>query len=430
MKRIGTLLSLAAVLGLACLSPASILQAEDWPQWRGPNRDGISAETGLKTDWPAGGPPLLWQVSDLGIGYSTPAVVGDRIYILGSEGLENEFVRAISADDGETVWTVRIGNVGHPEQRPPYPGARSTPTVDGDHVYVLGSDGDLVCLEAEGGAIRWQKNVRTDFGGQYGEWAYAESPLIDGDALVCSPGGAEATMLALNKHSGEVIWKSAIPEADEAAYASIVIAEIEGTKQYVQFLQKGLVGVDAATGKPLWRYGRTAEGSPANIPTPVVSENYVFSGTNRGGAGLVRIVAEGEGEEKSFQAEEVYYSPGLPTSLGGTVLIDGHLYGTNNQAIMCVEFATGDVKWQDRGIGPGSLCFADGHLIVHGENGEVLILEATAEAYREKGRFTPQGIPDRGRSRAWSHPVISQGRLYIQDFSHLWVYDVQGSGDS
>lgn len=396
------------------------VQADDWLQWRGPNRDGVSQETNLLKQWPVGGPRLVWQVGELGVGYSTPAVAGDRLFVIGSEGSDNEFVRALSTENGETVWSVRIGNVGNPDQRPPYPGARSTTTIDGEVLYALGSDGDLVCLENEGGAIRWRKNLRTDFGGKPGVWAYSESPLVDGEVIVCSPGGSEATLVALNKNTGEVVWKSAIPEADEAGYASIVIADIAGKKQYVQFLQKGVVGVDAATGKLLWRYNRTAEGSPANIPTPVVHNNLVFSASGRGGAALIRIETEGD----AFQVDEVYYSASLPTSLGGTVLRDGHLYGTNIQSVMCVEISSGEIQWQDRGIGPGSFTLADGHFYHHGENGSVALIEATSEAYREKGQFTPPGLPDRGGSKAWSHPVIANGRLYIQDYNTVWCYDI------
>jgi outer membrane protein assembly factor BamB len=415
MKPIGYVLAVALLLG------HPVLQAEDWPQWRGPQRTGHSAETGLKTEWPVGGPPLLWQAKGLGDGYSTPIVVGQRLYVLGSEGVDDEYVHALSTRDGQTVWSVRIGKVGNPNQRPPYPGARSTPTMDDGILYVLGSDGDLVAMDAEDGAIRWQTNVRETFGGQPGEWAYSESPLIDGDVLVCSPGGAEASLVALNKANGEVIWKTPLPDGDEAGYASIVIAEIDGTRQYIQFMQKGVVGVDAATGKLLWRYERTAQNSPANIPTPVVRGNKVFSATGRGGAGLVQVLAE----NGQFRVEELYYSPGLPTSLGGSILVGDHLYGTSGQAIMCVEFESGEIKWQDRGIGPGSLCYVDGHLIIHGESGEVALLEASPEAYREKGRFTPPDAPDRGRSRAWSHPVVSHGKLYVQDFGSVWCYDLR-----
>jgi outer membrane protein assembly factor BamB len=404
------------VLGL----PAFSLVAADWPQWRGPERNGISQETGLLKEWPQGGPKLLWQVKDLGEGYSTPAVVGDRLYLISNRGMDNEFVQALSAADGKQIWETKIGKVG-PNEGPQYPGARSTPTVDGEVLFALGSDGDLVCLETASGKPRWQKNLRSDFGGQPGNWAYSESPLVDGNVLVCTPGGGEATIVALDKTGGEVIWKAPLASGDEAAYSSAITMEIGGVKQYVQMLQKGVVGVDAKTGSLLWRYEKTAQGSPANIPSPVADGAFVYTASGRGGGGLVQIKAEGG----KFTAEEIYSGRTLPTSIGGAVKLGEHLYGTNSQGLVCADFAKGDVKWQERGVGAGSLCFADARLYVHGEGGDVALVEATPEAYREKGRFTPPGQPDRGRSRAWTYPVVANGKLYIHDLGVLWCYDVK-----
>jgi outer membrane protein assembly factor BamB len=413
-------LLLAAVgLGLAVLAAG----ANDWPQWRGPQRNGISQETGLLQEWPKGGPKLLWQLKDIGFGYSTPAVVGERLYLLSNRGMDNEFVQALAVADGKQVWETRLGRVG-PNEKVQYPGARSTPTVDGELLYALGSDGDLACLETATGKERWHKNLRSDFGGQPGWWAYSESPLIEGDVLVCTPGGTEATLLALNKKTGAVIWKSAVPGGDQAAYASGIVVETDGVKQYVQFLQKGVVGVDARTGKFLWRYEQTAKGSPANIPTPVAHAGYVYSATGRSGGGLVKLKASGG----AVSAEPVYSSPKLPTSIGGSVLLGEYLYGTNGGGLLCVEFATGKVKWQDRCVGAGSVCYADGRLYVHGERqGEVALVEATPEAYREKGRFSPPDQPERGNSQAWAYPVVANGRLYIRDLGRLWCYDVKAA---
>jgi outer membrane protein assembly factor BamB len=394
-------------------------RAADWPQWRGPERNGISRETGLLLQWPQEGPKLLWQTKEVGDGYSTPAVVGEQLYLLGNEGMDNEFVMALAVAHGKQVWSTRVGKVG-PNQGPQYPGSRSTPTIDGESIYALGSDGDLVCLDAAGGSPRWQKNLRTDFGGQPGPWAYAESPLIDGDVLVCTPGGAEATLVALDKKTGDVIWKSAVPDGDKAAYASVIVVEAEGVKQYVQFLGKGVVGVDAKSGKFLWRYDQTAQGSPANIPTPVAHEGLVYSGTGRGGGGLVRLHAV----DGQFTAEQVYFNKGLPTSIGGALLLDGFLYGTNGQSLLCVDFATGEVKWQERCIGPGAVCCADGCLYVHGENGDAALVEAKSDAYHELGRFTPPDQPERKNSKAWAYPVVAGGRLYLRDLGTLWCYDV------
>ena len=403
----------------------SALLAANWPQWRGPERDGISAETGLLQEWPAEGPRLIWQQTGLGDGYSTPAVVGDRIYLVSSEGLENEFVQALNVADGQQVWSTRIGKVGEPDQRPNYPGARSTPTVDGERLYALGSDGDLVCLDRASGDIRWHRNVRTEFGGKPGEWAYSESPLVDGGVVVVTPGGEEATLVAVDKNSGEAVQKWPVPGGDEAGYASIIIVNAAGVKQYVQFLAKGLVGVNANTGEFLWRYDRPAQSSPANIGTPVSQDDYVYSASHYAGGGLVRLVAKDGGVE----AEEVYFGREYPTAIGGAVLVGDYLYGTTREAMVCAEFKTGEVKWaQERRVAPASLCYADGRLYLHGErDGEVALVEATPAEYRERGRFTPPNVPDRGQGKAWAYPVVADGRLYVHDWGTLWCYDVKAT---
>ena len=405
--------------------------AADWPQWRGPLRTGISTETGLLKEWPVAGPKLVWQVNDIDYGFSTPSVVGDRLYLLSNKGLQDEFVKALGVADGKPVWSTRIGKVGNPEQQPAYPGSRSTPTLDGDTLYALGSDGDLVALETRTGSVRWKKSLRAEFGGAPGVWAYSESPLVDGDVVVVTPGG-RTSVVALNKKTGAVIWRSVVPGGEAAGYASVAVAQAGGVKQYVTFLEKGLVAVDAKTGGFLWRDNRTAEGSPANIPTPVVGENYVYNATNTGGGALVRLsLTQGK-----VTSQPVYHERRLPGANGGSLLIDGYLYGTNSQSLLCVEFTTGAVKWQERGIGTASLVYADGRLYLHGENGDVALVEPTPMGYREKGRFTPpappahaaiQGAPT-GPAKAWPHPVVANGRLYVRDLGTLWSYDVKGSG--
>src|SRR5439155_16177803 len=414
---------LLIVVGLAVFFQS--VQAADWPQWRGPQRNGISPETGLLKEWPKNGPKLLWRIDDIDYGYSTPAIVGDVIYLLSNKGMEDESVRALAVQDGKQVWSTRLGKVGS-NKGPQFPAARSTPTVGGDRLYALGSGGDLACLETATGKIQWQKNLREDFGGQAGNWAYSESPLIDGDQLVCTPGGKEATLLCLNKKTGEVIWKSAVPEGDSAGYASANVVEAAGHKQYVQFLAKGVVGVDAKTGRLLWRYDQTGKG-PANIPTPVVQASYVYSSGGRSGfGGLVKLKADKDG----VAAEPVYYERNLPTAIGGAVLLDGYLYGTTAQELVCAEFTTGKVKWHDKCVGAGAICCADGRLYVHGENGEVALIQATPEAYREMGRFSASDQPKHTRGameKAWAYPVVANGRLYIRDLGTLWCYDIRES---
>ena len=401
----------------------ALVTGADWPQWRGPQRTGISTETGLLKDWPKGGPKLLWQSSDIGDGYGTPAVAGDRVYLVSNRGMEAEFVQALSVKDGKSIWATRLGNVGNPNQQPPYPMARSTPTVEGEFLYAFSSDGDVASLRRSDGKVSWQKNVRREFGGAPGTWAYAESPLIDGDVLVVTPGGPDATLLALNKRTGAEIWKSAVPGGDRAAYSSVIAIEAAGRKQYVQFLDKGLVGVDAKTGKFLWRYTQTS-GGPANIATPVGRGQYVYStNSRRFGGGLVQLNAASDG----VAAEQVYFERDMPNTLGGQVLLGDILYGTNQEGPVAAEFLTGKILWRDKELGPGSVFYADGRLYFHGENGDVVLAEATPKAYIEKGRFTPVGPPKRkdARERAWSYPVVADGRLYIRDLNQLWVYDVK-----
>jgi outer membrane protein assembly factor BamB len=408
-----------ATVGAGLLSVAAF--AEDSPQWRGPKRDGISQEKSLLKEWPQGGPKLLWQIKDAGFGYGSPAVAGDRFYILSSEGTEKEFVRALSVKDGSPIWSVQIGKVGNPDQQPSYPGARSTPTLDGEVLYALGSDGDLVCLEVATGKEVWKKNVRTEFGGSPGVWAYAESPLVDGEKVVVTPGGEQATLLALNKQSGAVLWKSVVPGGDRAGYASVVATEIGGTKQYLQFLEKGLVGVEAGTGKYLWRFDKSADNRYlVNVATPVTSGDSVYTASAAGG-GVARV----RGANGAFTTEAVFFNRKAPNSLGGTVKVGDYLYGTTNSVLMCVEFATGQIKWEDRAVGAGSVCYADGRLYVHGENGDVALVDATPDAYRVRGRFTPPEGPERGQAKAWAYPVVANGRLYIRDLGTLWCYDVQ-----
>ena len=411
-------------LALFLLSLAvSSAQANDWPQWRGPQRNGVSLETGLLKEWPKEGPRLAWQAGDVGSGYAAPSVVGDRLYLLGNEGSEKEFVQALSAQDGKRLWSTPLGKVGNPKQNPNFPAARSTPTVEGDVLYALGSDGDLACVEIVSGKVRWQKNLRSEFGGKPGEWAYSESPLIDGDALICTPGGSEATIVALKKKSGDLLWKCAAPGGDEAAYASAIVVEAGGVKQYVQLLQKGLVGVEAKTGKFLWRYPKATSRYGANIPTPLFSDGYIYAASAGTGGGLVKLKAK----DGAVEAEQVYFDLKMPTAIGGVIKVGDSLYGTTGQALLCLDFATGQVKWEDRALGAASLCYVDNRLYLHGENGEVALVEPAAQGYREKGRFNPPDQPTRSApmEKAWAYPVVANGRLYLRDHGKLWCYDVK-----
>jgi len=405
---------------------SSVVQAEDWPQWRGPHRNGISPETGLLAEWPKDGPQLLWQRTDIGSGYATPAVAGERLYVLANEGLEDEFVQALEVKDGTQVWRTQLGAVGNPKQQPSYPGARSTPTVDGEVLFALGSNGDLACIGLKKGEVRWRKNLRTEFGGKPGVWAYSESPLVDGDKVICSPGGAEVSVVALNKQDGSVAWKSFAPGAGGAVYTSPILVEAGGTRQYVQTLEKTMVRLDASTGAELWRYDKAISTFGATIPSPVAQGQLIYAAGNGRGGSTIRVKRSDDGK---VVVEPLYLSPKLPTSIGGAVVVDSLLFGTTGRALLCVDFETGAVKWEETALGAGSLCYADGCLYFHGESGEVALVQPSMEGYREKGRFTPPVPPKRlnQMEKAWAYPVVANGRFYLRDQGVLWCYDVRAT---
>jgi outer membrane protein assembly factor BamB len=411
-----------STVALAGLLVSLSVMADDWPQWRGPHRDSHSSETGLLQQWPKDGPKLLWKINAAGSGYSTPSVVGGRLFLMGNRGLDNEFAEALSVQDGKPIWSTRIGKVGNPDQQPKFPAARSTPTVDGEFLYTLSSDGVLACLETGTGHLIWQKNLRSDFGGKPGAWAYAESPLIDRDTLVVTPGGSPATLVALKKGTGEVIWKCPSPEGDEAAYSSAITLTIGGVKQYVQLLQKGLVGVEASNGKLLWRYGKAVSRYGANIPTPLANEGLIYVAAAGTGGGAIKVNVE----NGRFEPQTVYFQSKFPTANGGAVTVGDLLFGTTAEALLCIDFVTGKQRWEERALGAASLCYADHRLYLHGENGEVALVEPSAAGYEEKGRFAPPDQPERlnDMEKSWTYPVVTNGRLYIRDHNMLWCYAV------
>ncbi|MEI6234562.1 MAG: PQQ-binding-like beta-propeller repeat protein [Planctomycetota bacterium] len=392
------------------------LEAADYPQWRGPARDGISSETGLLKEWPKDGPKLKWKIDKIGGGWSTPSVAGDKIFLIVDKD-KKEFAVALNEKDGSTIWSTELGSVGI-NTGPQYPGSRSTPTVDGSLVYCLGSNGDLACLDVEKGGVKWKKNFKTDFGGKLGLWAFAESPLIDGDVLICTPGGEKATMAALDKMTGATRWESVVPGGDTASYASAIVAQGAGIKQYIQFVQNGVIGVDAATGKFLWRDDRTKD-KAANIATPLFYNDMVFTSSGRAVGGAVKLTAVDGG----IQATPLYKDPALATGIGGAIRIGDHIF-LNNRQLVCCEFATGKVLWEDKSIGAASISVADGHLYLHGhENGTVALVEVSTAGYKEKSRFTP--THEIKAKQAWCHPVVANGCLYIRDLEVLCSYDVK-----
>lgn len=410
------LLLLTAALGSLAVPLPPAPAPFDWPQWQGVDRTAVSRETGLLQDWPEDGPPLAWKASGLGDGFSTPSIASGRIFAMGNRG-KTEYVVCLDEKDGKELWATPLGTArgGGGD-----PGPRCTPTVDGPRLYALGRGGILICLETATGKEVWRKDFRKDFGGQVGGWEYSESPLVDGDKLICTPGGKKATLAALDKKTGETVWQAAVPDGDRAEYASVIAADVAGTRQYIQFLGSGVVGVAAADGKYLWRYNNPAN-TTANCSTPIFADGHIFAASGYGtGGGLAKLVKEGE----EFKAEEVYFTKKMKNHHGGMVLVNGYLYGSDEGLLTCLDFKTGKLMWEDRAPGKGSIACADGRLYYRNEGGKgtVFLVEATPEKYIEHGRFQQ---PERTTLSAWSHPVIANGKLYIRDQDVLLCYDVK-----
>jgi len=416
----------ALALATVFLTSMAAGAVPDWPEFRGPQRDGKCGETGLLQQWPEGGPKLLWKREGLGKGYSTVSIVGDKIFTTGDlerEGSNSQYIIALDLNTQKELWTARVG--------PPHAsGPRCTPTVDGDLVYAIGTSGDLVCAEVATGKVVWRKNFETDFGGKMmSMWKFSESPLVDGEKLVCTPGGKEASIVALNKNTGALIWKCGIPEIgdrgkDGAGYSSIVVSEACGVRQYVQIMGRGAVSVAADDGKFLWGYNKIASGI-ANIPNPQVRGDYVFVTCNyNSGSALLKLSRDGDG----VKAEEVYSLDGkqFENHHGGVVLVGDYIYGGhggNRGAPVCLEFLTGKIAWKPKAPAKGSaaVLYADGHLLFRYDSGPIFLYEATPEEFKVKGHFKPLT----GEGPAWPHPVIHDGKLYLRHNDLLLCYDLR-----
>lgn len=421
----GFRLAMILLVVTAACAPAS---AEDWPSWRGDNRNAVSKETGLIDSWPADGPPVEWRASGIGKGYSSVVVSNGLIFTTGR--LDGDvYCFAIELQTGNQRWSTKIGTTSR--------NVMATPTVHGEFVYAVDPDGDLVCLRVSNGEIVWQHSYADEFGGSLMSGrGYGESPLVDGDRLICTPGGEDAMLVALDRRTGEVIWKSTIPDIgnkgrDGAAFSSIVISNAAGVRQYVQLVGRGLVGVEADTGRFLWGYNDIAN-QTANIPTPLGRGDFVFS-ANGYHAGGVLLKIERDESETGVRAHEVYRLKGnrFQNHHGGFVLIEDHIFGghgSNNGLPTCIEFETGKIAWKQRGAGTGSasIVAADGNLYFHYQDGMVALIEATSEEYRLKGTFS---LPNAGGD-SWSHPVIADGKLFLREQDELSAYNLRDEASS
>jgi outer membrane protein assembly factor BamB len=397
--------------------------AADWPQWRGPDRNEISKETGIRTSFNAkDSPKLLWTFDKAGSGYSGPAVVGNVLYCLGAD--EKEFAFAVDTETGKELWRAELGD----RFKNPYgDGPRSTPTIDGDHLYCIRGGGDIHCLNTKDGSPVWHKSFTKDFKGKLMPpgWGFSESPLVDGDKVLCSPGGTSGTIIALNKNTGEVLWRCKDVQ-DLAAYSSIIAADVYGVHQYIQVTEHGVAGVKADDGTLLWFFNRPGQ-RVAVIPTPIYDDNHVYVTAGYGcGCALIKLsISDGK-----FKAEEVYANKKMTNHHGGVVLLDGYIYG-GSDAMECQDLKTGEVKWKGDGQGrpkkPSVTC-VDGHLFCYDERtGICYIIEASPKGYKETGQIK---IPNQSKIRSksggiWTHPVIANGKLYLRDQDLLYCFDVK-----
>jgi outer membrane protein assembly factor BamB/precorrin-6B methylase 2 len=412
------LLSASAALLTAPAVAEPLSPGGHWPQWRGPERTNLSTETGLLKEWPEGGPPLLWKTEGLGQSVPSVAVAGGKVYVLGYRE-EKEFLTALSESDGKPIWSVSVGPAVNEMPAMRWLSQR-TPTVDGERVYAFTARGELICLATANGQERWRKNYVAEFGGQPGTWGYCDFPLVDGERLICTPGGQGATLAALDKRSGLTVWKCVVPDAPRATYGAVITAEISGVRQYVHQLENGIVGVAAADGKLLWHFSPFGNRS-GNVHTALVRGDEVFASGGWGiGIALLKLTRDGA----AFKVSEVYRSKSqLDSWLGSSVRLGGFVHAANG---VCIEWKTGRMVAQPVPVtrtSRGTMTCADGRLYHRTGNNVVTLTEVTAEGvYVKRGQIK---IPVHSREPTWTFPVVAGGHLYLRDQDILLCYDVR-----
>ena len=378
----------------------------DWPGWRGPNRDGKSPDTGLLKEWPAGGPERLWHADGIGNGFSTVAVTGGCVYTTGDTG-GRLVVFAFDAD-GKPKWKQPVDRAWTKS----HPGARSTPVVHDGLLYVVSGNGAVVCLDARSGTPKWARQM-SDFGGRVPGWGYAESVLIVGNHAIVTPGGSSA-IVALDRKTGKTAWKSAGLRA-RAQYGSAILVRFGGASMIVAGTHGGLAAVDARTGRALWANEFSA-GNTANCPDPAYADGHVFWANGYGKGGICMKLS-------SRGAAEAWRTRDMVCHHGGYIIHEGHIYGNNGNGWACLELTTGRAKWNERGVGKGSVCFADGMLYLFGESGGRAGLATCSPTGMEmKGTFSVQGS-----GPSWAHPVVTAGRLYLRYAENLYCYNVKAN---
>ena len=402
---------------------AETLPAADWPQFHGPNRDNKSADTGLLKSWPEGGPPRLWEAIGIGQGYSCVAVARGKVYVTGE--IAGDCVITALDMDGKPVWTQKNGKAWARS----YPGTRSTPTITDDGLlYHESGLGNLVCLKADTGEVVWSVNILEEFDGRNITWGLAESPLVVGDLVICTPGGKEVSVVALDRRTGKAVWKCRGAK-DRPGYASPILVDCRGLKQIVTVMAQSVVGVRASDGKLLWRYPYKVY-ADENILTPLFQDGFlIISGCVRKGTTSLRLLVSG----KECSVERQWRNGTLDNKQGGMVLVNGRLYGyaelgSRRAPWVCVDFKTGETVFRSSPLRSsykyksGSLTYADGMFYLYADNGNAALAKATDAGFEVVGRLR---IEDPGKRPTWAHPVVCGGRLYLRYGDKLAAYDVR-----
>lgn len=432
MFRISSIIALFVLTFLVGSFSAESSFGQQWPQWRGVDRQNHSSETGLFERWSRSGPRTAWTAEGLGSGYAAVSVADGKIYTSGNTETAQQ-VAAYSLE-GEQLWATPITDA---PPKHPYTGSRTTPTFHQGMLYVVSSDGAICCLNANDGEVVWTRQFSEWSGKMMSSWGFSESPLVDDDKVICTPGGAKGMVVALNPKTGEDVWACSLPDygdeigvngkslLDGAGYSSPVISEGAGVRQYVQLVGRGVIGIRASDGKLLWRYRKVANGV-ANIPTPVIDGDHVFVSTAyRTGAALLKLKASGDGVD----AEEVYWlnAKTFQNKLGGMTLADGHIYcghGNGSGLPICLEMKTGKVKWgpvRAKGKGESSLVVADGHIVWRRQDGTVILTKVDSEKMDVVGTFKPRFQED----NSWAQPVIADGVMYLREQDKLMAFKLK-----
>jgi outer membrane protein assembly factor BamB len=379
----------------------------DWPGWRGPNRDGKSLDRGLLKEWPTDGPKLLWKTEVIGVGFSSVAVSGGKVYISGDQ--DGKLMLFAFSRDGQLLWKVEHGKSrGGPE------GSRATPVIDNRNLYLLNGHGLIGCFDANTGDLKWSHTAK-EFGGSPGGWGYAESVLIYKNKAVFKPGG-ENCVVALDKTSGQTLWTSSGFEAGPE-YSSCLLVTFEDVPMIVSGSNRGIFAVEAETGKILWSNDWSARNT-ANCPTPAYADGYVFWSNGYGKGGIcLKLKKQGD----KVTAEQAWTTKELTCHHGGYIIHQGHIYGNHEGGWACLELATGKRQWFERAVGKGSLCFADAMLYLFSETGGLAgLATCSPEGLELKGR-----VKVAGKGPSWAHPVVSGGRLYLRYDTNLYCFDVK-----